>query len=97
MKINAKNIVMHEIIGLKVKVSESRNSSYIGIEGIVVDETMNTIKIKDRRDGRIKVILKMGTKFVFETETNEIVEVDGNTILARPEDRLKKIPKRRWW
>ncbi|MCS7096991.1 MAG: ribonuclease P protein subunit [Candidatus Methanomethylicia archaeon] len=97
MTITAKNIIMHELIGLKVKVSECRNPSCIGIEGIVVDETMKTIKIKDKRDCRIKVIPKMNTKFIFETEIGELVEVDGNVILARPEDRLKRIPKRRWW
>jgi len=95
--ISARNIIMHELIGLKVKVSESSNPSCIGIEGIVVDETLNTLKIKDKKDGRIKVIPKKNTKFIFETEAKELVEVDGNVIHARPEDRLKKIPRRRWW
>lgn len=97
MIINAKNIVFHELIGLKVKVAKSSNPSCVGIEGIVVDETMKTIKIKDEREGEIKIIPKSYTTFIFETELGELVEVDGNVIVARPEDRLKKIPRRRWW
>ncbi|MCS7368104.1 MAG: ribonuclease P protein component 1 [archaeon GBS-70-058] len=98
MKITAKNIIAHELIGLKVKVSDCSNKSCIGISGTVVDETMKTIKIKDERDGKVKVIPKINTKFIFETEIGELVEVDGNVIIARPEDRLKKITvRRRWW
>ncbi|NHV11787.1 MAG: ribonuclease P protein subunit [Candidatus Verstraetearchaeota archaeon] len=94
----AKNIIAHELIGLKVKVSECSNKSCIGIGGMVVDETMKTIKVKDEKDGRMKVIPKSNTKFIFETEVGELVEVDGNVIIARPEDRLKKITMRRgWW
>ena len=41
-----KNLVKHELIGLKVKVTISTNKKQEGLEGIVVDETRNTLIIE---------------------------------------------------
>jgi ribonuclease P protein subunit POP4 len=36
------------------------------------------------------VIPKMGSIFVFEIPNGEKIEVDGNILSIRPEDRIKK-------
>ena len=60
MKITPKNIVKHEIIGLKVKVIKSKNKYNIGISGIIVDETMKTLLIATSlRKKYIKEYLKL--------------------------------------
>jgi Domain of unknown function UPF0086. len=38
MRRNARNILLHEIIGLRAKVAESRNACQVGIEGTILDE-----------------------------------------------------------
>lgn len=82
-----KNILMHEFIGLPCKIVESKNSYCIGIEGKIIDETMKTIILKTR--GGRKVVMKKGTIFRMNLEKQKI-DVDGNFIIARPEDRIKK-------
>jgi len=94
VKITPRNLVMHELIGLSVKVSKSTHPGYVGIEGIVVDETMKTLHIL--HEGKVKVIPKNCSIFEFTLPDGSIVEVDGKVILARPEDRAKKPYRKRW-
>ncbi len=81
-----KNILRHELVGLKCKVVNSQNKSQIGTRGAIVEETMKTIVIKN--DG-MKRIQKKGTTFRIMLK-NETVDIDGSCIVSRPEDRIKK-------
>jgi len=87
-------IVQYELIGLNAKIVKSTNPNYIGIAGRVTDETRNTLTIQ--HENTEKTIIKNVAVFHFTMPDGTIVEIDGNTILGRPEDRLKKRPKRRW-
>lgn len=84
--IDSENIFMHELIGLNVIVKESTDKSRVGIKGIVVDETMKTLKLKTS-DGE-KIVPKF--ECTFEFDINEKVIVDGKLIMKRPEDRVKE-------
>ncbi|MDH5815596.1 MAG: ribonuclease P protein component 1 [Candidatus Nezhaarchaeota archaeon] len=95
MPITPQNILNHELIGLRVKVVKSTHQGYVGIEGLVVDETMKTIKVMDDK-GEIKVVPKNCCTFRFKLPDNVIVEVEGPYLLGRPEDRVKRVVKRRW-
>jgi ribonuclease P protein subunit POP4 len=86
--------VQGEFIGLKAKVVESTNADNVGISGTVVDETRNTLLI--RQKDADKMVVKGSSVFHFTMPDGTIVEVDGKIILGRPEDRLKKKIKRRW-
>jgi len=86
--------VQNEFVGLRVKVVKSTNLGYIGISGKVIDETRNTLVIRHKNDD--KVIVKNVAVFHFTAPDGTIVEVDGNVILGRPEDRVKKRLRRRW-
>jgi ribonuclease P protein subunit POP4 len=74
------NIQRHELIGLKAEVKSSPDRSQENISGEVMDETQNTLDI----DG--KKVPKQGRTFLIHLE-NEKVEVKGEDILERPEDR----------
>ncbi len=87
-------IVRGELIGLKAKVIKSCNPSYVGITGIVMDETRNTVVLKHGDEE--KVIAKGATTLQFTLPDGSLVEIEGHAILGRPEDRVKKRPKRRW-
>jgi small subunit ribosomal protein S17 len=93
MKVTA-SIVQHEFIGLDAKVVRSSNPQAVGIEGRVVDETRNTLTIlhNDKRS----VVIKDVSIFEFVMPDGTIVEIDGKVILGRPEDRIKKRPRRLW-
>ena len=86
--ITSKNLVHHEFIGLKVHATNLKNKS-LNLKGTIIDETKNTIKIEEADDSE-KVIPKNGTIFVFELPNGEKVEIDGNILSIRPEDRIKK-------
>lgn len=94
MPITPRNILQHELIGLYAEVKEAKNRLQKGIKGLVVNETKNMLWIEDEK-GEIKKIPKKDTKFLFTLQNGKKVLVDGNEILARPEERLKK-RVRRW-
>ncbi len=89
MKHSPKNIVFHELIGLRVKILKHYDQSLVGIEGIIIDETKYTLKI--RVDNKIKTILKKGALLLFKLSDKVKVLVNGEQILGRPEERLKSI------
>lgn len=86
--ITPQNIFRHEFIGLSVEVIDSNHKGFIGIKGIVIDETRNTIKIDT---GIIeKTIPKQDVEILFTLPDGRKVSIDGKVIVARPEDRIKK-------
>jgi ribonuclease P protein subunit POP4 len=86
--ITPQNVFRHEFIGLTVEVTDSTNEGLIGLHGIIIDETRNTIKIDTGKDE--KIIPKDSVTFLFTLPEGEKVSIDGKVILARPEDRIKK-------
>lgn len=86
--ITSNNLVHHEFIGLNVHAT-SKNNKSLDLKGIIIDETKNTIKIEGM-DKSEKIIPKKGTLFVFEIPNGEKIEIDGNILSIRPEDRIKK-------
>ena len=93
MKITS-SIVQDEFIGLEARVVKSSNLGLVGISGKVVDETRNTFTIL--QDGAQKVVVKDTSVFGFVMPDGTVVEIDGKAIIGRPEDRIKKRPRRLW-
>lgn len=93
MKVTS-SIVQDEFIGLEAKVVRSLNPHVVGIAGRVVDETRNTLTVL-HRDKR-KVVTKDTAVFDFVMQDGTVVEIDGKVIVGRPEDRIKKRPRRLW-
>jgi len=94
MRVTPRNLVKHELIGLLVRVVESRHRGFVGISGVVVDETASTLRIASR-DGRRRTVPKAVCTFEFTLPDGTIVRVDGGLILGRPEERIKK--KLKYW
>jgi len=88
MPITPKNLVRHELIGLDVKIKESKNRSQVGLKGKVVGETYSTLRIEI--DKVEKIIPKDITIFIFTLPNGTKVQVDGKVLIGRPEDRIKK-------
>ena len=86
--ITSNNLVHHEFIGLKVHATNVKNKS-LNLNGTIIDETKNTIKIEDANNCE-KIIPKRGSMFLFELPNGEKVEINGDILSIRPEDRIKK-------
>jgi ribonuclease P protein subunit POP4 len=90
----AATITQNELIGLNARVAKSTNRDSVGILGKVIDETRNTLVI--RQNNSDKIVPKETTIFQFTLPNGSVVEVEGNAIMGRPEDRVKKKPRRQW-
>jgi ribonuclease P protein subunit POP4 len=93
MKITS-SVLRHEFIGLKTKVAQSSNPSCEGISGRVLNETQKTFTILHK--GKEKVIAKETSVFHFTLPDGSLIEIDGKVLVGRPENRVKKVIRRRW-
>lgn len=85
MKVNKRNLMRSEFIGMDVEVQSLGCGSFCGS---IVDESKNTFTI--RKDGREVTVPKSSSEFLF-TYQGESVLIHGSEIQYRPEDRIKKI------
>lgn len=91
--VTAENINRHELIGLNARVSGGNNKSQKKIKGSIVAETRNTLTLSNGK--KEKTVSKGEASFIFNLG-GTLVEVKGKTLIGRPEDRVKKKPKRDW-
>ena len=87
MAIKLKDFTKHELVGLNIKVIDSKNKDNKGIEGKIIDETKNTITIMHK--SKKKLLFKNNIKFETTIE-NKKIEVDGKVLAKRPEERIKR-------
>lgn len=81
-------ISREELIGLRVKILECTDPTWIGQSGLIIDETKNTFLIEI--ENKKKIIAKKTAKFEFILN-GEKINIIGEKIVFRPEDRIKKI------
>ncbi|CAB49255.1 ribonuclease P protein component 1 [Pyrococcus abyssi] len=86
-RVTKRNIIWHELIGLKVRVVNSMHPGFVGIEGYVVDETRNMLVIVGDKVWKVP---KDVCIFEFETEDGAKIKIPGERLVGRPEMRLKK-------
>ncbi|MEK6807907.1 MAG: ribonuclease P protein subunit [Nanoarchaeota archaeon] len=86
--ITPSNVVRHELIGLHAKVVQARNIANSKLAGKIVNETYKTLVI-DTRTGE-KRLFKDQVVLQLELPDKKKVEVDGQLLVARPWDRIKK-------
>jgi ribonuclease P protein subunit POP4 len=85
---NEKTLSRDEFIGLRVKILECTDPNWIGQSGLIIDETKNTFIIEIKN--RTKIIAKKSAIFEFIIN-GEKINIIGEKIVFRPEDRIKKI------
>lgn len=88
--VNKKDLIYSTFIGLSVKIINSSQRKTIGLQGTIVDETKNTLSI-ETEDGKEVKIPKISSVFLFKTDYDEEVEVEGSKIAFRPHERAKKV------
>ncbi len=101
MNINPKYLIYHDLIGLdiyaKLKSKSNDIEEFIHI-GLVIDDTKNMLITKKEKE--IKNYIKK--KYIFQIELPKniddeqyILEIDGNKIIGRPENRLRNLKKKK--
>ncbi|MBD3190561.1 MAG: ribonuclease P protein subunit [Candidatus Heimdallarchaeota archaeon] len=103
-EITAKNLHRHELIGLTVEIIDATDHQLIGLQGEVVNETKRTLTLGVTRNGSPSppssaqrvTVLKKDCLFRFTLPSGELVDVSGEIINEKSEDRLKKIIRKRW-
>jgi ribonuclease P protein subunit POP4 len=93
MYVTPENILRHELIGLRLKIMQTRNRSIRGISGVVIDESKNMLTLS--KGERKLLIPKTAGTFRFKLSNGCLVDVDGTRLVGRPESRLKT-RIRRW-
>jgi ribonuclease P protein subunit POP4 len=88
-EINPRNLVHHELIGLEVEVSSSKDPSHKKVKGQIIDETRNMILI-EKDSGRRAMIPKAPSTFTLKLPDGRRILVEGKLIIGRPEERLKR-------
>ena len=88
------DIIRYEFIGTHAVVAQSLNKDYVGVGGLVIGETRNTLQLQNR--GKTRSVIKDAASFDFTFNDGTVVEVDGKLLVGRSEDRLKKTVKRLW-
>jgi ribonuclease P protein subunit POP4 len=83
-----------ELIGTTGVVAQSPNKDCMGVGGLVIGETRNTLVFSDQ--GKTRNIIKETATFDFTFNDGTVVEIDGKLLVGRSEDRLKKSVKRLW-
>ena len=74
-------LIRLELIGKKAEIVASKNKSYIGIKGTIIDETKNTLNIDGKKVLKTLVTLKI--------DDNHDQIFDGNDIVGRSYERIK--------
>ncbi|MDE1873838.1 MAG: ribonuclease P protein subunit [Candidatus Micrarchaeota archaeon] len=85
-----RNIVLNELIGLRVRVLKCRDRKQVGLHGTVVDESKNTLVVDT--GSRLKRLVKATSTFRFYAGRKSFI-VSGVEIGFRPDDRIEKAMK----
>ena len=79
-----RELLTREIIGCRVKVVSSRNTSTEGMEGQIIDETRHTLVIRTK-EGKKKILGKANHTFELGSAVTS-----GAALAGRPEERIKR-------
>ena len=79
-----KKEIIEEFIGKRIKVIKSTSKELTGKEGKVIDETMKTFIIEEKK-GEKKTIPKKEAVFMINGK-----KIPGNELVYRPVERIKK-------
>jgi ribonuclease P protein subunit POP4 len=85
------NILFHELIGLKIKISESSQMSLKNLSGNIIFESKNMLIVRTL-NGIKKIPKKNILKCILYLPATACF-IRGNQLIGRPEDRVLKIKR----
>lgn len=85
-QITPDNVLVHELIGLKARVTKSPDKSRVGLNGRIVDETLQTFVLET---GKGEKVLPKKEVWLEVDLKGEKLEFDAARLSFRPEARTK--------
>ena len=84
-----RNVLLHEFIGLNIRIVDSTDPTLKELMGTVVFETRNTTFIRTHLS--IKQVAKKAARKI-EIQTNSgVCFISGSSMIGRPEDRISRL------
>ena len=75
--------------GANVRVTKAKNVSVLGLEGLVVIETRNTLQIITSRN-ELKIVPKLNTSFTFDVSGKHSFSLSGSNMMMKTSERAVK-------
>jgi len=72
------------LLGKQVEVIQSSNRYEVGIKGLVIEDTKNTIKV--RAENGVKILIKNNIILMINDK-----KIDGNLLIGKEEERIKRM------
>lgn len=88
MPATKKNITQYELIGLEAQVVSSSDPTILGVYGKIIDETRDMLVIEHTSGA--KIVPKSGSSFEIKLQDGQKVAIDGDKLVGRPEDRVRR-------
>ena len=89
-----------DLVGTELLIGEvitirllKENSS---VTGLVLNETRNTLILRDQKDNKEKNFPKTKNILVERTYKGKQIQISGSLLKGRPEERLKTEPHKKW-
>ena len=82
------------LIGQTITIHQLKEQR--SVTGLVVNETRNTLIIKDQQDNKEKIYPKTKNILVERFYKGKIIQINGSLLKGRPEERLKAEPHKKW-
>lgn len=88
LPITQDNLRAQDFIGIQLTVTSANDPTLKDLTGTIRDETRNTLRVEAH--GKLLTLPKAGTIFNLRLDNGNIFKVNGNEVIYRPEDRVKK-------
>lgn len=72
------------LLGKQVEVIQSSNRYEVGIKGLVIEDTKNTIKVRTEKG--VKILIKNSIVLMINDK-----KIDGNLLIGKEEERIKRM------
>jgi len=72
------------LLGNQVEIIQSSNRYEVGLIGIVIEDTKNSIKL--RTENGVKILLKKNITLMINDK-----KIDGNLLIGKEEERIKRM------
>ena len=82
-------IYPHGLIGNHITVLDSTNKMFVGLEGMILDESKELLHISFRQKKRVKLLKRSLLRIKLHLPFGEELELSLNEFYGRTSDRIK--------
>lgn len=87
-------VVTELLIGQQITILQIKEQTTMN--AIVLNETRNTLVVRDQKDNKEKIIPKTKNILVERIYKGKKIQIAGSLLKGRPEERLKAEPHKKW-